>query len=68
MGLATVVPFALESRLRSLGARYERAPVWKPFAVRHGRLVTGQTPASSALVARETLAALAEQEPRESAR
>ncbi|WP_437799103.1 type 1 glutamine amidotransferase domain-containing protein [Sorangium sp. So ce693] len=68
VGLAAVVPFALESRLRSLGARYERGPVWKPFAVRDGRLVTGQNPASSARVAQETLAALAEQEPRESAR
>ncbi|WP_437549815.1 hypothetical protein WME97_05010 [Sorangium sp. So ce367] len=42
--------------------------MWEPFAVGHGRLVTGQTPAPSALVARETLAALAEQEPRSSAR
>ncbi|MGK4007211.1 type 1 glutamine amidotransferase domain-containing protein [Sorangium sp. So ce1036] len=61
VGLAGVVPFALESRLRALGGRYERGPMWKPFAVRDGRLVTGQNPASSALVAQETLAALAEQ-------
>ncbi len=45
------VPFALESRIRDLGARYESGPNFKPFAVRDGRLVTGQNPASSEKVA-----------------
>ena len=56
--LDTVVPFPLETRLRELGGRYERGPIWSSFAVSDGKLVTGQNPQSSALVARETLAAL----------
>ncbi len=58
--LETIVPFALETRLRELGGLYERGPNWSSFAVRDGRLVTGQNPQSSARVAQETLAALAE--------
>jgi len=57
--LDAVVPFPLETRLRELGGRYERGPNWTSFAIRDGRLVTGQNPQSSAQVARETLAALA---------
>jgi putative intracellular protease/amidase len=57
--LTEVVPFALETRLRELGGRYERAPTWGAFAVRDGNLVTGQIPASSALVAQMVLEALA---------
>jgi putative intracellular protease/amidase len=56
--LTEVVPFALESKLRDLGAQYERGPLWASFAVRDGRLVTGQNPASSAAVARQVLSAL----------
>jgi putative intracellular protease/amidase len=56
--LTEVVPFALETRLRDLGGRYERAPTWGAFAVRDGNLVTGQNPASSALVAQKVLEAL----------
>ena len=58
VGLTGVVPFALETRLRELGARYERGPKWSAFAVRDGKLVTGQNPQSSADTAREVLAAL----------
>jgi putative intracellular protease/amidase len=56
--LDKVVPFPLETRLRELGARYERGPMWSSFAVRDGRLVTGQNPASSVAAAREALTAL----------
>ncbi len=59
--LDTVVPFALEPRLREQGARFESGPLWNSFAVRDGRLITGQNPASSAAVAREVLAALRKQ-------
>ena len=48
VGLEKVVPYLLESRLRSLGAAFEGNP--KPFGahvVRDGRLVTGQNPASA---------------------
>ncbi|WP_305074434.1 type 1 glutamine amidotransferase domain-containing protein [Propionivibrio sp.] len=54
------VPFALESRIRDLGARYESGPDFKPFAVRDGRLVTGQNPASSERVAELVLEAVRE--------
>lgn len=48
MELQDVVPFLLESRLREQGAEFEKgnAP-FESFAVRDGRLVTGQNPASS---------------------
>ena len=59
-GLSEVVPFLLESKLSSLGGRYERGPTWKAFAVRDGQLVTGQNPASSQRVAEETLVAIRE--------
>jgi putative intracellular protease/amidase len=58
VGLAEVVPFLLESKLTELGGRYERGEMWKPHAVRDGRLVTGQNPASSRPVAEHVLAAL----------
>jgi putative intracellular protease/amidase len=50
-GLADVVPFLLETRLRQLGGRFEGVAPWQPFAVRDGRLVTGQNPQSSERVA-----------------
>ena len=59
VGLTKVVPFSLETRLRELGGLYEQGPMWAPFAVRDGKLITGQNPSSSTLVAQETLAALA---------
>jgi putative intracellular protease/amidase len=59
-GMDKTVPFALETRLRSLGARYESGPDFQPFALRDGRLVTGQNPASSAKVAELVLQALRE--------
>jgi putative intracellular protease/amidase len=58
VGLTDVVPFALESRLRSLGAQFEGAANWQAFAVRDGNLITGQNPQSSELVAQHVLAAL----------
>jgi len=57
-GLAQVVPFALETRLREQGGEFEKADNWHAFAVRDGNLITGQNPMSSALVAHHVLAAL----------
>lgn len=57
-GLSGAVPFPLETRLRELGARYESGPNFQPYAVRDGKLVTGQNPASSEAVARLTLEAI----------
>lgn len=58
VGLAAVVPFALETRLRELGGRFEKAPNWQPFVLRDGQLITGQNPMSSQLVAQALLQAL----------
>lgn len=58
VGLAQVVPFQLESRLRELGADFEGAPNWQAFAVRDGQFITGQNPQSSLLVAQHVAAAL----------
>lgn len=57
-GLTQAVPFLLETRIRELGARYERGDDFQPFAVRDGKLVTGQNPMSSEEVARLVLEAV----------
>lgn len=57
-GLMEVVPFHLETKLRELGAVFEHGPMWGAYAVRDGHLITGQNPASSALVAQHVVAAL----------
>jgi putative intracellular protease/amidase len=56
-GLTNAVPFLLETRIRELGAIYEKGPDFQAFAVRDGKLVTGQNPASSEDVARLVLEA-----------
>lgn len=58
-GFAKVVPFLLESRLRELGGKFEKAANWQPFAVHDGQLITGQNPQSSDKVAELLIAALA---------
>lgn len=50
-GLDNVVPFILETELKKLGAHFECADNFKPYVVSDGRLITGQNPASSGLVA-----------------
>ena len=57
-GLTKEVPFLLESRIRELGAKYESGLAFQPFAVRDGKLVTGQNPASSEKVAELVLEAV----------
>ncbi len=57
-GLMEVVPFHLETKLRELGGLFERGPMWGAYAVRDGNLISGQNPASSALVAQHVVAAL----------
>ncbi len=51
VGLACTVPFLLESRIRELGALFESADNWHPFAIQDGGFITGQNPQSSAAVA-----------------
>ncbi|MEM9797721.1 MAG: type 1 glutamine amidotransferase domain-containing protein [Pseudomonadota bacterium] len=58
--LTDEMPFLLETRLRALGAVFEASGVFEPHAVRDGRLVTGQNPASAGPVAALLLEAIAE--------
>ncbi|MDJ1483395.1 type 1 glutamine amidotransferase domain-containing protein [Cytophagaceae bacterium YF14B1] len=51
-------PFPLEDMLKEKGGNYESGGDWKPFLVTDGRLITGQNPASSELVATEILSQL----------
>lgn len=60
VGLTKIVPFLLESRLTELGGKYERGATWASHAVRDGRLVTGQNPASSRAAAEQVVAAVRE--------
>lgn len=62
VGLADIVPFHLERRLRELGAEVVVAPKFTSNVVRDGRLVTGQNPQSSEALAAQILAALEEQQ------
>lgn len=57
-GLSQVVPFKLETRMRELGGVFECGNLWQAYAVRDGKLITGQNPASSKLVAALVLQAL----------
>lgn len=57
-GLAGVVPFALESRLKQLGANFKGVSNWQAFAVQDQFLITGQNPASTEKVAALVLQSL----------
>jgi putative intracellular protease/amidase len=57
-GLTEAVPFLLETELRKRGGLFEGGADFTAFAVRDGRLVTGQNPMSSEAVAQEMVAAL----------
>lgn len=47
VGLAANAPWLLESRLREAGATFEAGPLWAPYVVVDGNLITGQNPASA---------------------
>ncbi len=53
-----VMPWRIEDELKSLGANYIQAGLWKSFAVRDGNLITGQQNFSGAETARLINAAL----------
>lgn len=55
VGLATVVPFSLESKLKERGGKFRRGPNWSDTAVVSERLVTGQNPQSARSVGRKVL-------------
>ena len=54
--LTEVVPFLLEDELINNGGYYQKADDWHEFDVEDGLIITGQNPASSALVAKKLLA------------
>lgn len=49
--LTKVVPFLVEDMLKKNGGIYSRGKNWEAYAVQDGNLITGQNPASSAIVA-----------------
>ena len=55
VALTEVVPFLLEDELIKRGGDYQKAEDWHAFAVQDGLIITGQNPASSALVAEKLL-------------
>ncbi|HEX5789615.1 MAG TPA: type 1 glutamine amidotransferase domain-containing protein [Luteolibacter sp.] len=59
VGLTEVVPFLLQDELSKAGAQVVLAANFAENAVRDGRLVTGQNPASATLTARLMVEALA---------
>jgi putative intracellular protease/amidase len=54
----TVMPFRIEDELRKRGANYVQGGLFKAFAVRDGRLITGQQQYSGAKVAELVIEAL----------
>lgn len=60
VGLAETVPFLLESRLKELGARFEKSSPFRGCAVHDQGFVTGQNPRSSRAVAERMLTVIAE--------
>lgn len=59
IGLADVVPFLLENRLKERGAQFRHGENWASHVEVDGKLVTGQNPASSASAAEALLQLLA---------
>ncbi|MCW3048451.1 MAG: hypothetical protein JWO74_2735 [Solirubrobacterales bacterium] len=55
----TVQPWRIEDAARERGAKYVSGGLWKPFAVRDGRLITGQQQYSGTEVAKLVTQALA---------
>ncbi|MEH6444021.1 MAG: type 1 glutamine amidotransferase domain-containing protein [Oceanospirillaceae bacterium] len=54
--LTDIVPFLLEDEFNNRGADFQKAEDWHAFAVQDGLIISGQNPASSALVAEKLLA------------
>jgi putative intracellular protease/amidase len=54
----TVMPFRIEDEARKLGANFVTAGRFRPFAIRDGRLITGQQQYSAREAARLVIAAL----------
>jgi putative intracellular protease/amidase len=51
VGLAPRAPWLLETELKEkLGVNFSRGPMWEPYMVEDRNLVTGQNPASAAIM------------------
>jgi putative intracellular protease/amidase len=57
IGLTKVVPFALQSKLESRGARFHAGGLWASQVSASGRLITGQNPQSARAVAAKVIEA-----------
>lgn len=57
-GTADNAPWLLADQLRKRGAAFEQGPNWAAFIVRDRNLLTGQNPASSAMLAKAVIEAL----------
>jgi len=55
-GLASVVPFLLESEFRTAGVSYSKGPDYESHVMTDGNLITGQNAASSEEVAKKIVA------------
>ena len=55
VNLTDIVPFLVEDMLVKNGGEYSKGADWKPYVVTHGKLITGQNPASSEAAARAVL-------------
>ena len=55
-----VMPWRIEDQLKSIGANYVQAGLWRGFAVRDGNLLTGQQNFSGGETAKAVIAALGE--------
>ncbi len=53
-----LMPWRIEDRLKALGANFVQAGLWRGFAIRDGRLITGQQNFSGEETARAVVAAL----------
>jgi len=58
IGKDKAMPFALETKLRELGALFQHADNFEGFAIEDGRLITGQNPESAEKVARAIIRCL----------
>ena len=56
--LTSIVPFLVEDELKNNGGIYSKAADWQEYVIEDGNLITGQNPASSALVAEKLFAKL----------
>jgi len=52
------MPFRIEDEAKKIGANFITGGLFKPFAVRDGRLITGQQQYSGALAAQIVIEAL----------